>query len=591
MKIFSSRRIKFIYLVVFLYPLLVRSLYVEDFIFNRISKRLYGSFQVVAHDSLIYFVMLLLFYISFIKRLPKPLTVLLRIAAIVIFVVYVMDIIVLKTFNTRLTVVDFLKYVAYAPTFIQIVYGGVALFFIGFILTMFVGLSIFLLFQNHALNHKTHGIFLLTLSLLVFSSCLRDNKGYVFSWMYKNVAEYNSIMISQNSFYSEEFISNVMGHTSLEENESCVKHKPQRKSIIILMVESLSPYQSKFFSGIRNWTPNIDSIAENNLCFTNFYSNGFITEDAELSILTGMFPIYGPFRKTKNRGSNFFRGYYGVPNSLPLVARMNGYITEFVTSADLNFSDTGNWAKSIGFDYMEGHEHPYYNTWKRYHFKAAPDEALYNRVFDRVLRNRLNKPYLLFVKTVSTHHPHINPENENYSESETVRYADKQLGRFYKKLSQNGFFIDGILVIVGDHRTMLPLRREEIKQLGGVSKAWAKTPLIISCGDKGRVVEDRPFQQVDLCNGLKNLISDEQCTSAWIGDLISSPRLPARYIVYRHGDNRDIISVFYGGREICVKLDGDKTRILNPGDLDDSILKLIVHKINKERISNQLKGN
>ena len=108
MKIFSSRRIKFIYLVVFLYPLLVRSLYVEDFIFNRISKRLYGSFQVVAHDSLIYFVMLLLFYISFIKRLPKPLTVLLRIAAIVIFVVYVMDIIVLKTFNTRLTVVDFL---------------------------------------------------------------------------------------------------------------------------------------------------------------------------------------------------------------------------------------------------------------------------------------------------------------------------------------------------------------------------------------------------------------------------------------------------------------------------------------------------
>jgi lipoteichoic acid synthase len=86
---------------------------------------------------------------------------------------------------------------------------------------------------------------------------------------------------------------------------------------------------------------------------------------------------------------------------------------------------------------------------------------------------------------------------------------------------------------------------------------------------------------------LKNLISDEQCTSAWLGDLLSSDRLPAQYIAHKRGDNRDIISIFYGGRELRVKLDGDDTRILNPENLDDAILKLIVNKINNERISRQ----
>jgi hypothetical protein len=106
-------------------------------------------------------------------------------------------------------------------------------------------------------------------------------------------------------------------------------------------------------------------------------------------------------------------------------------------------------------------------------------------------------------------------------------------------------------------------------------------------GDQGGVVEKRPFQQVDIFSSLKNMMSDEQCASAWSGDLLSADRLPARYIAHKRGDNRDIVSVFYGGREVRVKLDGDDTRILNPENLDDAIVKSIVDKINNERISRQ----
>jgi len=112
-----------------------------------------------------------------------------------------------------------------------------------------------------------------------------------------------------------------------------------------------------------------------------------------------------------------------------------------------------------------------------------------------------------------------------------------------------------------------------------------------SFGDQGGAIENLPFQQVDLCNSVKNLISDKQCTSEWVGDLLALPRFHAQYIVYRHGDRRDLITVFYGDRELSIKLDGDKTRILNQGDLDNSIAELILNKINRERIVNQKKNN
>jgi hypothetical protein len=270
MKNFSFSKIKVIYPMVFFYPFLFKLFYVEEYIFGHTAQRLFGTFQVFFHDSLIYFVMLLLFYISFFKRAPKPLSFLLRVASIGIFVVYVIDIAVLEVFDTRFTVVDFLKYGGYAPTFISILYQGLHLWFVVFCFIVFVALIISFFFQNFTLARRTHVVFLLTLSILALSSCWRDDKGDIYSWVYKNIAEYNSIMMSQNSFYTEKFINNVIANTLQKENVLCIKHTPQRKNIIILMVESFSLYQSKFFSVINDWTPNKDAIAVNKVSLTNF---------------------------------------------------------------------------------------------------------------------------------------------------------------------------------------------------------------------------------------------------------------------------------------------------------------------------------
>ncbi len=149
------------------------------------------------------------------------------------------------------------------------------------------------------------------------------------------------------------------------------------------MVESLASYQSSFFSGIKDWTPNIDKIAKNNISLSNFYANGFVTEDAEVAIITGQLPIYAPNAYSTGGGVSF-DGFYNIEESLPNILKKYNYNNEFITSSDLLFSNTGNWAKSNGFNYIEGSDHKDYEGKPRYHFAAAADEYLYERVIKRI---------------------------------------------------------------------------------------------------------------------------------------------------------------------------------------------------------------
>jgi lipoteichoic acid synthase len=167
--------------------------------------------------------------------------------------------------------------------------------------------------------------------------------------------------------------------------------------------------------------------------------------------------------------------------------------------------------------------------------------------------------------------------------SGVFQYADKQIGRFYQKLLGTDFFDNGILFIVGDHRAMLPVHQHEIETFGAF-KPQAKVPLVISFGDKVSFAEERSFQQIDIYNSIKNSISRELCTSDWVGNLLGAHQVPAKYIFHRRGDNRDLVSVFFGQRDVLIKLDGDKTKIVNPEGLDESISDEILGKINTDRI-------
>jgi phosphoglycerol transferase MdoB-like AlkP superfamily enzyme len=569
---------KTVLLLILAAPLLLKGWYVDDFIYHYTGTRLLGVSQVLFNDALIYFGILLLLYLSFLPTMMRWLAALLRLAALFLFAVYIVDYLIIVNFNTHLALGDAIKYADYSYKYIQQIYG---LSDIGILsLTLFILAAPFYFswvrFQSVKRYSKKWPV--VCLLALPLAAGFADNEKYAHAWIYKNVIDYNLTILSEAAQYSPAYVDAFR----FQENMNCHNQSPQTKNIIILMVESLSVYQSQYFSGIHDWTPNLDAIASQHQAFKNFYANGFITEDGEVALLAGLQPLYPPSSYTDDGGTSFY-SFYNIKDSLPNILKKYGYESEFLTTADLDFGNTGVWAKSVGFDYIEGHDQPEYDKWERFHFQAAPDEALYLRALDRFEKHKSNK-FLMFIKTVSSHHPYIDPENKEKSESAAIMYTDKQMGRFYRELQDRGFFEKGVLIIVGDHHSMTPLKKAEV-ELYGQYKASAKVPLVIADGERSPGVDNNQYQQIDIFNSLQGLLTGKQCYSDWNGLLFGSAKTPPKYIIHRRGDNRDRVSVFGKNEDFLIKLDGDNTRVISKLPAEQSVRQLLVDKINALRIA------
>ena len=575
---FDLRAVKIVVLLLILSPLMVKMVYIDNVLYEQTGTRYFWAMSVLINDAIIFSGMILLFYLSYLHFMTRVGSIILRCLALFAAFIYLIDILIIINFNAHLVLGDVIKYASYSLNYVQQIYSGKVWWpiLIALLTVVFLWLVVFSRYQIK--GRHTHGYSITAIFVLFFVSYFAagSNDQYVHSWAYKNVVDYNLVVLSESKAYSPQFVNDF----SFDELQTCYSHVPEKRNVILLMVESLSSYQSHYFSGIRNWTPNLDEIARNNQSFHNFYANGFTTEDAEIALLTGLLPIYSPSSYTDD-GGVAFSGFFDIKVSLPNILREYGYTSEFLTTADLEFSNTRDWGMSIGFDYMEGQEHLYYENWDRFHFNAAPDEALYDRIFDRIEHNKETN-FLLFIKTVSTHHPFINPENHKRSEAETFQYADKQLGLFYDKLKATGFFDDGLLIILGDHRAMVPINAEEIDRFGA-HKTVARVPMIVSYGDQNSEQVTGQYQQTDVFNFLKGLVLDTQCHSEWTGDIFS--KKPAQYIAHRRGDHRNVVSIFADEEEYMVTLNGDQTRVTTHDPKDDEIRAHIVGKINAARLS------
>ena len=552
--------------------------YIYNFLFSNLGEApgVYRILWIVTVNDLpIYLVIVSLFLFGMARSIPYWMAVILRMVSVLVLVVYTIDLLSLWFFNTHVVMSDIWEHASYGIKYLIQIYPR-RIFLIVPGLAILVVVVLLFVFGGYRSATGKKGFFVGGVSafvMYVFSSYSASSMNYTHAWIFYNVMSYHNMVSSEAREYTPAFLSEFV----YEERLECTGGVAEKPNIILLAVESLSSYQSKWFSGILDWTPNLDSIARNNLSYKNFYANGFTTEDAEIALLTGRLPVFPPASFDRWGGISF-RGFFGVAESLPAVLRKNGYVTEFVTTADLSFSQTGKWARSIGFDYLEGHDHPYYGRWKRYQFNAAPDEALYDRILARVNGNK-DKKYFIFSKTVSTHGPYIDPRTDMRSEEGAFRYADEQLGRFYRRLEQQGFFDDGMLIIVGDHHAMRPIRARELEMFGA-DRAPARVPLVVVY--KGlRGIDERPYQQIDIPNTIKGLVSGTQCRSPWLGDLLR--RSPPVFIAHRRADLRHIVSVFFEGGEGRVLLDGDETRLVVSGGLDPMGREIVVGKINGVR--------
>ncbi len=345
----------------------------------------------------------------------------------------------------------------------------------------------------------------------------------------------------------------------------CTAGQAQHPNFIVIAVESLSMHHSELFGGFRDLTPRLDAIARSHTYFPDFIANGFTTDGGLIAMITGHVPVPAIGRY---QSAEAFAGFEDPKGALPDLLHPYGYTLHFFTTGDLGFLNKDKWLKSLHFDSWEGAEQPFYNGWKRRHFNAAEDKALYLRFLQWLDRRKNDtSPYLAFLLTVSTHPPFIDPRTETPSEEGAFRYADEQIGMFYDELEKRGFFRNGILMISGDHRSMTPLHAQEQARFG--DSALARTPFVVATDlpiPRGAI--SGKFQQADIPPSIADLTGTQSCLTPEQGSFLRTPPQPADFIAHARGDKRDEVDIYFGKQQGEIVLDGDKTHWSGPKPAD-----------------------
>lgn len=395
-------------------------------------------------------------------------------------------------------------------------------------------------------------------------------------WLYRNVVEVN-LPSGVDRAYSQSYQAHLL--TTYQPSPwICTKGRGLRHNVVIVIIESWSWYHSKDRLGVMNATPHLDHLARRGTLWTRFFSNGFTTDHGLIALLGGAVPLPAVNRYHSLAG---YAGFEALPKSLPRRLTADGYATHFFTTGDLDFMNKGRWLKRLGFQKIEGANHPFYHGAQRFAFNAAHDGWLYNRFLNWLDHEApKDRPYLAVLETVTTHPPFVNPETGRQNERAAFRFADAQVARFVEHLDKRGFFADGLVILTSDQRALTPLRPAEVKAFGSAAPALVPLMMLGHLFDDGKHVATAA-QMADIPASLDYLLTDRSCQREGRGNLFTQPPQPPRCILRPQGNQRDIIDVYCGTQHAQIQLAGDDTRVIK-GTIPEA--EALIERINVQRI-------
>ncbi len=534
---------------------------------------------VIKHDAII-FAVFLLAHIGGAASRSRIFSTTLRIVAWLVLLIYFIDVVVFDLFTHRLNLLDVASYGgegrAIASLFAEYIQRAqswpVAAVLVGMLVSIVLAFTRVWAISRRVAISATLG------ALIVGSwTFMPESAAFVHAWTYRNVVESQKSNTATDP-YSAEFIKRFLADADkLPANRSvdtqCIPGRGSRQNVIVVVMESLSSHHSLHYSGINNWTPNIDLLAKDGLSVTDFYANGFSTTQGLVAVLTGHDPL--PSAHWINAAS-----WNGAADSLALHLKSIGYKTAMLSNVDLDFLDARKFFQSIGFDEIEGYNAPAYLNVERFKWNAPADDSLYQRVAKWAAVQTTEPPYFILVNTMSTHQPYVNPRTGEKSEEAAFRYGDKAFGAFVSQLRERHFFDNGILLLTGDHRTMTPVSAAEALRFGAA--APTRVPLLAIGAGIPAGVTTGAYQQADIASSIEYLVGSNACFDKRHRNIFATQKPPdtdERCIVHSRGDEMDLVDVFCGTRQGRVRLNGDATSVVS-GYVPPTLLE----DIHRERI-------
>ena len=536
-----------------------------------------GCFQtaVFAADASLFGWVALLLGLAWLVRW-RPLGLLLGLCATALVLAFAIDLVVFRILAQRLYLLDFLKFskevrASWSVANALFAAPGGTRLMIAAIAGVMVSVAAW---PWYGAGRRGLGwILVLGAAALFAFGWLYPTPQYVHSESFRNVLAVNAPSGVDRAF-SPEFQQRLKSAPTLP--RACEPGLGRKPDIVVLALESVSTYHSKLVSGLWDATPNLDRLAAQGSWFSNFYANGFHTNGGLIALFGGRLPSPSIHRYSS---LDAYTGFERPELDFYAELRKLGYDSEFFTTGTLAFQGRGQWLETMGFEGRHGADEKFYDGMRRWQFDAAEDSALVARFVSWLDERKDQRPIFAAVLTVTSHPPFIEPRSGRQDELGTFRYVDEQAAALYAALEQRGFFEHGILFVLGDHRSMTPIKPGEYERYG--ESAYARVPAFVfgqSGLPAGRI--DQPFQQTDLIPSVLRLAGDESCRTPAQGAFLGGAPSPARYVLHSGGLHRDRIDVFHDGKQSSIQLDGDQTRWLGPAPPDgDAILA----EINRDR--------
>ncbi|WP_246337570.1 LTA synthase family protein [Tenacibaculum pelagium] len=310
--------------------------------------------------------------------------------------------------------------------------------------------------------------FIILISLGLYHNFITNSKAEVFSninenelaksGMYSFFAAYKSNELNYNEFYPtlpnnkvyNLLLRNIQSpNDSLFTKDNILRYTKNdstelKPNVIFIGLESLNARFMEAFNGKKNWTPTLDSLANNSIFFTNLYATGTRTIRGIEAISLAIPHTPGRSILKRENNDNLF--------TIGEIFKKKGYSRTFFYGGDGHFHNMTNYFSYNGFDIVdrrklhrlkeelptnrtriEDDEMVFENAW------AVSDQDLYNKVLKYADKQHQQKePFFDFIMTSSNHKPYTYPDNVVDIPSGTnmhgsVKYLDKSLDEFLKK--------------------------------------------------------------------------------------------------------------------------------------------------------------
>ena len=262
-------------------------------------------------------------------------------------------------------------------------------------------------------------------------------------------------------------------------------------NIVLILMESVSAECMSSLNGVEKLMPNLDSLTKESLLFTNFYANGFRTEQGLIALLSS-FPS-----QPQTSIMRKFDKLYKLPNFARILGD-NGYSENYYYSGNIDFANTKGYLNSSGFSKIFYESN--YNWIKKTQWGAYDEE-----LFACHLKNaKIDKqPFFSIIMTSTNHEPFAADVNKIFNQNSSadaykncVHYTDKCLFEYLQKAKLEPWYKNTLFIITSDHAHTFPLNRAYN------SPERHKIPLLFY-GDviknefKGKVIE-KIGSQIDL---------------------------------------------------------------------------------------------